>query len=75
MDSKNLETKDPQANFNFILGLYFCGKKEQIKIRNQIESKICKPNEFICKQCMHLNKQKYNSKKSIWLILMEEYQK
>ena len=61
--SKNLEAKDGQANFNFILGLYFCGKKEQIKIGNQIESKICKPNEFICKQCMDLNKQKYNLKK------------
>ena len=43
-------------NFDYSLGLYFCGK--EIKIEN--ETKICAPNEFMCKECMELNKKKYN---------------
>ena len=41
---------------NNSLGLYFCGK--EIKIENEI--KKCAPNEFICKECMEINKKKYN---------------
>ena len=63
-DSKNLEVKNNNSQYNIIYGLYFCEKEEQIKIGDKIEYKICKPNEFICKQCMDLNKQKYNLKKS-----------
>ena len=61
-NSKNLELKDYNSQYNILLGLYFCGKEEKIKIGNKTEYKICKPNEFICKQCMNLNKQKYNLK-------------
>ena len=64
-DSKNIEiNKNYNSKYNFKLGLYFCGKNEQINIGNKNESKICKPDEFICKQCMKLNKTKYNLKKS-----------
>ena len=62
-NSISIEANDKQNKFNLILGLYFCGKKEEIKIGNKFESKICKSNEFMCKKCMNLNKQKYNLKK------------
>jgi hypothetical protein len=55
-DLDNEETKF--TKFNNSLGLYFCGK--EIKIENEI--KKCAPNEFICKECMRVNKKKYNIK-------------
>ena len=55
-DLDNEETKF--TKFNNSLGLYFCGK--EIKIENEI--KKCAPNEFICKECMKVNKKKYNIK-------------
>jgi hypothetical protein len=55
-DLDNEETKF--TKFNNSLGLYFCGK--EIKIENEI--KKCAPNEFICKECMGVNKKKYNIK-------------
>jgi len=55
-DLDNEETKF--TKFNNSLGLYFCGK--EIKIENEI--KKCAPNEFICKECMEVNKKKYNIK-------------
>ena len=45
------------TNFDNSRGLCFCGK--EIKI-NEKETKICCPNEFICKECMKINKKKYN---------------
>ena len=39
------------------LGLYFCGKV--IKDEGIKEEKKCCPNEFICKDCMKLNKEEY----------------
>jgi hypothetical protein len=39
------------------VGLYFCGKV--IKDEGIKEEKKCCPNEFICKDCMKLNKEKY----------------
>jgi hypothetical protein len=40
------------------VGIYFCGKK--ININNEI--KICTKNNFICKECMKINKKMYNIK-------------
>ena len=39
-----------------MLGLFFCGKKINEGIK---EEKKCSPNEFICKDCMKLNKEIY----------------
>ena len=55
-DLDNEETKF--TKFDNSIGLYFCGK--EIKIENEI--KKCAPNEFICKECMGVNKKKYNIK-------------
>ena len=46
------------TKFDNSRGLYFCGKEN--KIEN--ENKICAPNEFICKECMEINKKRYNIK-------------
>ena len=47
-------------NINKELGLYFCGNKIKFKTKKGIEiEKICRPNEFICKECMELNKGEY----------------
>ena len=40
------------------VGIYFCGRK--ININNEI--KICSKNNFICKECMKINKKMYNIK-------------
>ena len=40
------------------VGIYFCGKK--ININNEI--KICSKNNFICKECMKINKEIYKIK-------------
>ena len=54
----NIENNDI---FNETLGLFFCGKN--IEIKNEIGLyKNCKPNEFMCKECMHKNKKLYNIK-------------
>ena len=53
-----------EINYNIFvesLGLHFCGKN--IEIKNGIGiNKICKPNEFMCKECMNKNKKLYNIK-------------
>ena len=62
--SKNdlLETSVKEKNFGAKfykeLGLYFC--ERNIKIKNENDCKICKPDIFMCKDCMKLNKIKYN---------------
>ena len=40
------------------VGIYFCGK--EINIKNEI--KICSKNNFICRECMQINKRIYNIK-------------
>ena len=47
-----------------IFGLFFCGKKIEIKYGkgNEIEIKECLPDVFICKDCMKKTKEKYNIK-------------
>ena len=51
-----------KKNYLSLLGLYFCGEKIEIKKDNEIITKTCAPNEFICKKCMELNKKLYNIK-------------
>ena len=47
------------SKFNQVLGLYICGK--EIKLDENITKK-CAPNEFICKDCIKINKEIYNLK-------------
>jgi len=54
--------KIDNSQFNSILGLYFCDKNIEIKFGNEVMIKKCAPNEFICKECMEVNKKKYNIK-------------
>ena len=42
-----------------LLGIYFCGEEVEIKIENEIQHKKCQPNEFLCRQCMEINKKRY----------------
>ena len=53
----NIEYKG--SKFNNILGLYMCGK--DIKLNENVTKK-CASNEFICKDCIKLNKEIYNLK-------------
>lgn len=51
----NLNYESDESNGSFYddtIGLYFCGK--------EIDDKICAKNSFMCKDCMKLNKKKYN---------------
>ena len=59
-DSDDIDYKN--SKYNNILGLYFCGKNIEINIAKETHIKICAPNEFICKECMEINKKKYNLK-------------
>lgn len=51
------ESLETDKNYNSSLGLFFCGKK--IELRNE-EAKTCHPNEMICKECMEKDKKRYN---------------
>ena len=42
------------------LGLYFCEKIIEIQIEKDFFKKKCTPNEFMCKDCMKINKNKYH---------------
>lgn len=46
--------------YYYYIGQYFCDKEIQLEKENQ--KKRCRPNEFMCKSCMDLNKKKYNLK-------------
>lgn len=46
------------------IGLYFCNKNIEIKKGNDIYTKKCSLNEFICKKCMEINKRHYNIKQN-----------
>ena len=52
----NNDIKINESRKNESLGLFFCGKKINEGIK---EEKKCSPNEFICKDCMKLNKEIY----------------
>ena len=62
VNSINLENNKINSQFDSILGLYFCGKMIKIQIENEIMIKKCAPDEFICKECMRINKKMYNLK-------------
>ena len=64
LDSFNLEKYNYNCQFYSTLGLYFCGKNIKLKFENKVEIKKCAPNEFICKDCMEINKKKYNLKQN-----------
>ena len=57
-----LSKKEYNTNINIEspLGLCFCGKT--VKIDSDLNVKKCAPNEFMCKNCMERNKQRYNIK-------------
>ena len=58
-ENNELDNNDMNsAKFDNSTGLYFCGK--EIKIENW--TKICAKNNFICKECMKINKKKYHIK-------------
>ena len=44
------------------LGLYFCGETIEIQRKNEITNEICKPDRFMCRECMKINKKKYHIK-------------
>ena len=44
--------------------IIFCDKNIKLEFGNKVEIKKCAPNEFICKECMIINKKKYNLKQN-----------
>ena len=55
------ENKDDKV-FYQDLGLYFCGKEEEVPTKEEKEKKRCSPNIFMCKDCMKKNKKIYGIK-------------
>ncbi len=43
-------------------GLCFCNKNIEITNANQALNKKCEPNQFMCRDCMEINKKMYNIK-------------
>ena len=60
----NYKLKENKSRYYSLLGIYFCGKTEEIKIENKVYIKKCLPNEFLCKDCLKINKIKYKLKNS-----------
>ena len=58
-DSDNT-IKDNESKYDESLGLFFCGTK--INIKNGSIKKVCASNEFMCNNCMDLNKKRYEIK-------------
>ena len=58
-NNDNIININDNTNYDKKLGLYFCGKNIEIKAN---DIKKCAPNNFICKECMKLNKKKYHIK-------------
>ena len=54
------EYENNNINIDSPLGLCFCGKT--VKNDSDLNLKKCEPNEFMCKNCMEKNKQRYNIK-------------
>lgn len=48
-----------ESQYNQIIGLFFCGKNVKL---NESTTKKCSPNEFMCKNCVEINKKTYNLK-------------
>lgn len=59
----NGKRNESYSNSINALGLYFCGKL--IKIEGEL--KKCRPNSFICKDCMIKNKKNYNIKNNYFI--------
>jgi hypothetical protein len=59
LNNSQIKKEYKGSKFNQVLGLYMCGK--EIKLNENITKK-CAPNEFICKDCIKLNKEIYNLK-------------
>ena len=56
INNKNAIKKYPK------LGLYFCGETIEIQRKNEITNEMCKPDRFMCRECMKINKKKYHIK-------------
>ena len=54
---------------NCTFGLYFCGEEIKIRIEEEIQIKKCLPHQFICKNCIQKNINKYNIKKNYLINL------
>lgn len=59
---ESTEQKIKNCDFNPIYGIYFCKKIIEIKTENGSESKLCAPNNFLCSECMEINKKRYKIK-------------
>ena len=61
-DSEDIsnDNKEEEIEIDEKYGLFFCGK--EIMLEDEVHTKKCMPNEFMCKECMEKNKNKYNIK-------------
>ena len=59
------ENSNSNIKFSPTTGLYFCGKT--VEIDSDVKSKKCAPNEFMCKECMEINKKQYNIKNKYFI--------
>ena len=59
---KILEENKDDKEFYQDLGLYFCGKEEEVSNKEEKDKKRCSPNIFMCKDCMKKNKKIYGIK-------------
>ena len=57
-----IEINKNDEKYDSYLGLYFCGETVEIFTKNGKEKKKCSKNEFICKDCMKINKSNYHLK-------------
>ena len=62
LTKEGIEINKNDSNYDSSVGIYFCGKIVEIKIKNEIQKKTCSKNEFICKDCMKINKNNYHLK-------------
>ena len=57
-----IEINKNDGKYDIGLGLYFCGETVEIFTKKGKEKKKCSKNEFICKDCMKINKSNYHLK-------------
>ena len=57
-----LTEKINESVYNDKYGLYFCNKNVEITKADQALNKKCEPNQFMCRDCMEINKTIYNIK-------------
>ena len=60
--SELTEKEKEGRSFNESVGLIFCGKEIKLEKDGKTVIKKCEPNNFICKECMEVNKKYYNIK-------------